>query len=256
MEEKKKSSGGSGDSMFSQLPPKFAFWAGVVTASAVWAIVALVIVLVVMFGDGGTSAKKTTTKSNTNTTTTTTDTAAAQDSIDMDTLRNNRGEGEITIVEYSDYDCPFCQRFHPTMLEVMEQFDGQVAWSFKHFPLTSLHPNAEDAAVASECAAAQDKFWEFTDLYMDSGSGITATGDDKIAAVAEQVGANMDDFNNCLEDTDVRSQVRSDATEAQALGGRGTPFSVIVDKDGNVLSTIPGALQTEAVAQTLEGLLN
>lgn len=256
MEEKKSQSGG----MFDQLPPKFAFWAGVVTSSAVWAIVALVILLVLVFGGDGlsTDSKKTT---NTNKAVAAADAgtgeeAAAQDSVDMDSLRNVKGEGELTIIEYSDFDCPFCQRFHPTVQSVVDQYEGQVAWAFKHFPLTSLHPNAEDAAVGAECAAAQDKFWEFTDTYFDASSGITSTGDNKINDVADQIGLNADEFATCLEDTDVRALVRADASEAQALGGRGTPFSVIVDEDGTVVGTIPGALQEAAVVQTIEGLLN
>lgn len=257
MEEKKTQASGG---MFDQLPPKFAFWSGVVTASAVWAIVALVLLLVLTFGGDGSStsnSKKADSGSDTAVAAdTNTGTTEKADSIDMDSLRNTQGEGELTIVEYSDYDCPFCQRFHPTLQNVVAQFDGQVAWSYKHFPLTSLHPNAEDVAVGSECAAAQDKFWEFTDTYLDSGSGITETGDAKVTAVAEEIGLDMGSFETCQEDSDVLAQVRRDASEAQSLGGRGTPFSVIVDEDGNVVGTIPGALQEAAVVETIEGLLN
>ena len=62
----------------------------------------------------------------------------------------------VTIIEYSDFECPYCERFHPTMLEVMEKYDGKVRWIFRHFPL-SFHPNAKPAAMAAECAGEQGK---------------------------------------------------------------------------------------------------
>lgn len=74
----------------------------------------------------------------------------------------------VKIVEFSDIDCPFCKRFHTTMLEVMNTYgkEGKVAWVYRHFPLTQLHPDAANKAEASECVAelgGNDKFWEFVD---------------------------------------------------------------------------------------------
>lgn len=74
----------------------------------------------------------------------------------------------VKIVEYSDIDCPFCKRFHTTMQEIMDSYgkDGKVAWVYRHFPLTQLHPDAFNKAEASECITAKggnDKFWSFVD---------------------------------------------------------------------------------------------
>jgi protein-disulfide isomerase len=76
-------------------------------------------------------------------------------------------DSPITIVEYSDFDCPFCSRFHATLEQVMAENDD-VAWVYRHFPLTQLHPNAAAVAAASECVAdleGNDAFWTFTDGY-------------------------------------------------------------------------------------------
>lgn len=77
-------------------------------------------------------------------------------------------DAPVTIVEYSDFDCPYCARFHDTMLQVMEEYDGQVRWVYRHYPIEQLHPNAPKIAEASECIAnldGEEAFWRFADTY-------------------------------------------------------------------------------------------
>ncbi len=74
-----------------------------------------------------------------------------------------RGSGKVTLIEYSDFQCPFCSRAFPTVQKILSEYDGKVLFAYKHFPLTSIHPHAQKAAEASECARDQDKFWEFHD---------------------------------------------------------------------------------------------
>ena len=75
---------------------------------------------------------------------------------------------DVIIVEYSDFECPFCQQFHPTLKQIVADYDGQVAWAYRHLPLESLgHVNAKPAAEASECVAelgGNDAFWQYTNL--------------------------------------------------------------------------------------------
>lgn len=74
----------------------------------------------------------------------------------------------VTIVEFSDFQCPFCTRVNPTIAQIMSQYQGKVKVVFKHFPLVSIHPKAQSAAVASLCASKQGKFWEFHDKLFET----------------------------------------------------------------------------------------
>lgn len=86
-----------------------------------------------------------------------------------DNVKGDVENAKVTIVEYSDFDCPFCTRFHATMNSVFAKYNGEVAWVYRHFPLEQLHPNAKAVAVASECVAklgGNDAFWTFADGYL------------------------------------------------------------------------------------------
>lgn len=83
---------------------------------------------------------------------------------------STRGSGKVILVEYSDFQCPFCSRVFPTVQKILSDYDGKVLLAYKHFPLTSIHPHAQKAAEASECARDQDKFWEFHDKLFETQS--------------------------------------------------------------------------------------
>lgn len=83
-----------------------------------------------------------------------------------DHVRGNPN-ASVKLIEYSDYECPYCKSFHPTAQRLMTEYEGQIAWVYRHFPLDRIHPNARPAAIASECIAdlaGEDAFWEFTDM--------------------------------------------------------------------------------------------
>lgn len=249
--------------MLDSLPPKFAFWAGVVTATAIISLVGFVILLVVLFGNGGNASSKTA-QANTNTAptvvantnTVNTQPTTVSGAVDMDALTNVRGEGKITLVEYSDTECPFCKKFHPTMQQMVEEYDGKVAWGYKHLPLTSLHPKAQREAEATECAAEQGKFWEYLDMVFDRTPSNNKLEDSELFAIADDLGLNRSQFDDCVESGKYTDKVKADAAEAQQLGGQGTPFSVIVDEDGKVLDVISGALPYESVQTALNQYVN
>jgi len=164
----------------------------------------------------------------------------------------------VKIVEYSDFECPFCKRFHDTMNEVVDEFgnDGQVAWVFRQFPLDQLHPkNARRAAVASECAnelGGNDAFWKFTDGYFKVSPANDKTDFDAVTAqLVSEIGLDKSAFNECLDSGRYDSHVEEDVQNAVATGGRGTPWSVVIGPDGTTYP-LSGAQPFSAVKQIID----
>lgn len=162
-----------------------------------------------------------------------------------DHIRGNKN-AKITIMEFSDYQCPFCSRFHDTMKQVMAKYPNQVRWVFKHFPLESIHPYAKKAAMAAECAGEQNKFWEYTDeIYANQQS----LNDQYLSTAAKNIGLNTSKFESCLSSEKYASKVNADLQQGQAYGVRGTPGSFINGQ------TIPGAVPFEQVEAMIKPLL-
>lgn len=88
--------------------------------------------------------------------------------IPSDHIRGNDGS-VITLIEYSDLECPFCASFHPTVSRITGEYPGKIRWAYRHLPLTQIHSHALPAAKASECAAEQGKFWEYINLLFTHG---------------------------------------------------------------------------------------
>ncbi len=164
----------------------------------------------------------------------------------------------VKIVEYSDFECPFCKQFHNTMNEVMDKYgaSGDVAWVFRQFPLEQLHPvKAQAVAVASECANEQggnDTFWKFTDRYFELTLTNNRTDiDTVIPQIAKEIGLDTTAFNTCRQSGKYDEHIQSDIANAVATGGRGTPWSVVIAPNGKTFP-INGAQPRAAVEQIIE----
>lgn len=158
-----------------------------------------------------------------------------------DRIRGNKN-AKVTIVEYSDIQCPFCSRYHETMLQVMKNYPDKVRWVFRHFPLESIHPYARKAAEAAECAGEQGKFWEYTDkLYANQSSLNT----EYLSIAAKELGLNVGKLESCLSSGKMAAKVSSDLQQGQDLGVKGTPGSFVNGK------SVPGAVPYS----TLEGMI-
>lgn len=161
----------------------------------------------------------------------------------------------ITIVEYSDLECPFCKRFHATMKQVIKEYgeSGQVAWVYRHFPLDSIHPKARKEAEASECAAelgGHVKFWEYVDRLFEVTPSNNRLDPLLLPQIAEEIGLDRSAFQTCLESGKYADEIERDLQDALNAGARGTPFSVIITKEG-LARPISGALPFE----TMKGLI-
>jgi protein-disulfide isomerase len=130
----------------------------------------------------------------------------------------------ITMVVFSDFECPFCGRFSPVIKDTMAKYPNQIRLVYRHLPLTSLHPNAQHAAEAAVCAQNQGKFWEMHDLMFAEQSRL---GDEELKEKAKRLGLDSKSFDECLTGGQARDVVRKDVEAAEQLGIGGTPFSFI-----------------------------
>jgi protein-disulfide isomerase len=148
-----------------------------------------------------------------------------------------RGEpmAKISIVEFSDFECPHCGAAHPVLTRVLGEFQGKVNLAFKHFPLDS-HKNAAPAARAAVAAQAQGKFWEMADLLFENQRSLTP---DKIREIAKKIGLDMAKFDAAIAKDAVRDRVEADKREGAKVGVEGTPTFFI---NGRVYNGSPQTL--------------
>jgi protein-disulfide isomerase len=126
---------------------------------------------------------------------------------------------KVTIVEFSDFQCPFCSRVGPTLKQLEETFPGQLRITWKHQPL-SFHPNAMPAALAAEAAREQGKFWPFHDLAFQNQQGLTGAA---FEAWAGQIGVDGARFKKAVEAGSGKARIEADMQLANQVGATGTP---------------------------------
>ncbi|MFB5613385.1 MAG: DsbA family protein, partial [Nitrosarchaeum sp.] len=182
-------------------------------------------------------------------------------SIDDDPIRGNK-DAPITIIEFSDFQCPFCARFHiQTLPSILEQYveTGKVKLVFRDFPIQNIHPNAMPAAVAAECANEQGKFWEYHDkLFDNQGVWDKMEIPDAIAIFKEystKLNLNQDQFNTCLDSGKYIEEINNDLNDGREYGVNGTPgFFIGNEKIGFV--KINGAQPFESFKNVIDSQLN
>lgn len=124
---------------------------------------------------------------------------------------------------FSDFQCPYCKLYWGTFREAIKQYGDRVVFDYKHFPLP-FHAQANNAALASECALEQNKFWEYSDkLFAAQTEWSNAQGTQKFKDYAQQLGLNASQFNQCLDSQKYQSKIDADKTEGNNFGVSGTP---------------------------------
>ena len=129
-------------------------------------------------------------------------------------------DAPITIIEFSDYQCPFCRRAEPTVQQVLAEYEGKVRFVFRHFPLDRIHPQARGASEAAACAAEQGKFWEYHAELFVEGVQLDRAGLD---AVAAKTGLDPAAFKDCVDTRKTQALVEADLKAGEAAGVSGTP---------------------------------
>lgn len=173
---------------------------------------------------------------------------------DRDHIRGEKN-AKITIIEYSDLECPFCKQFHATMKNLVANNNGNVNWVYRHFPLDGLHRKARQEAESSECAAEQGKFWEYSDKIFEvtpSNDGLDLA---TLPDLAKQAGVkDIKKFSDCVSSKKYAQKVQEDADDANAAGGQGTPYSIILGTKGEKIP-ISGALPESSIQSAIDTLL-
>lgn len=164
----------------------------------------------------------------------------------------------IALIEYSDFECPYCKRFHDSVKQLVDGSNGQVSWIYRHFPLEGHNPGAEKQAEASECAAelgGNDTFWRFTDaIFTRTHSGGRGFPVADLAPLAEKLGLNKTKFSECLDSGRYAGRVRQQLIDGQRAGINGTPGSILFDRrSGNVRAVI-GAQPLSHLRRAVETL--
>jgi protein-disulfide isomerase len=146
-----------------------------------------------------------------------------------DTKVKGKADAPVTLIEYSDFQCPACGAYYPLAKKLAEEFPDTLKIVYRHYPLTRIHPNAMPAARAAEAARRQDKFWEMHDMLFEKQKEWSGQSDatETFVSYAQSIGLDIDRFKKDLEDSSVGVDVKTD----QALGDRdkvqGTPTFIL-----------------------------
>lgn len=165
---------------------------------------------------------------------------------ERDHIRGNPN-APVVMVEYSDFECPFCKSLHSTMRRVMDEYgrEGKVTWVYRHFPIEQLHPEKAMAeAIASECAAeigGDPMFWRFADRFFE----LTPSNNNTDIAVVipqilDELGVDPDAVRECMKSGRHDTHIREDFDNAVAIGAKGTPWTVIITPTGELFPLTGG----------------
>ena len=144
----------------------------------------------------------------------------------QDHIRGN-SSAKVTLVEFSDLQCPYCLQFHPELKQALQEYGTKVRWVYKHFPLDAIHPYARPAAEASECVFEQkgnDGFWAFVDGEFADQKNIGPT---LFRDLAQQQGLDMNSYDQCVKTRKYKDKVEQDYQQGIAAGVNGTPGTFV-----------------------------
>jgi protein-disulfide isomerase len=140
-------------------------------------------------------------------------------SVDPARLRGDP-DAPVTIVEFSDFECPYCVRSQSVLQNLLTKYKGRVRLAYRDYPLSVVHGNAQPAAEASRCAAEQGKFWEYHDLLFADRGKLDVAG---LAGSARKLNLDMESFESCVKSHKYQAEVESDLEAGKQAGVEGTP---------------------------------
>jgi protein-disulfide isomerase len=168
-----------------------------------------------------------------------------------DHIRGNQ-DATLALIEYSDYECPYCARFHPTAQQALDEYGDDLMWVYRHFPLDSIHPDARPRAEAAECAydlGGDEAFWAYTDAIFGAQGAID------LNSIASQVGLDASAFQSCVDNGETSQAVNDDYQSGLAAGVRGTPGNFLLNIETGEKVSIPGAVPFENLKASIDQML-
>jgi protein-disulfide isomerase len=152
-------------------------------------------------------------------------------------------DAPLTLLEYGDFECPFCGKATGVVRELFERYPGELRYVFRHLPLEDIHPGAELAAMAAEAAGVQGRFWDLHDLMFHHQDELDVAA---LLGYAGELDLDVERFSRDLDDQRLADRVREDVASAEASGARGTP-TFFIGSQRHV-----GAYDAETLARALE----
>ena len=166
--------------------------------------------------------------------------------VEVDAVGPSKGAGDsapVTIVEFSDFECPYCKQVNPSLEKAVAEYGDKVRLVFRQFPLTNIHPKAVKAAEASLCAEDQGKFWEVHDAMFEDQKNLDV---DNLKTIAANLELDVEAFNECLDSGRYNDQVAADLRAGASIGVSGTPAMFV---NGRPMS---GAVSFEMLAEVID----
>jgi protein-disulfide isomerase len=167
-------------------------------------------------------------------------------------------DAAVTLIEYSDFECPFCKRFHGTAKQLVDASNGQVNWVYRHFPLGFHNPGAQKQAEAAECAAelgGNEAFWTFTDtIYARTRSNGKGFPIENLTPLAAEIGLDQTRFQECLDSERFADKVQQQMAAGARAGVSGTPGNILYHKPSGRVIAIHGAQPLERFQQAAQTL--
>jgi len=162
-------------------------------------------------------------------------------------------DAEVVMITYTDFECPFCQRFHPVAEQIKEEYGDKIAIVYRNYPL-DFHPKAQKTAEAAECVAelgGNDAYWKMADMIFEKMPSLEVS---QLGDLAASVGVDKTKFDSCLASGKYAEKISGERSIAASAGIQGTPGSAIIGKNGK-REFVPGALPFDQVKQLVEKVL-
>ncbi|MEO8848737.1 MAG: DsbA family protein [Casimicrobiaceae bacterium] len=176
-----------------------------------------------------------------------------------DHIRGN-ASADVSLIEYSDFECPFCKQFHGAPRALLDRYKGRINWVYRNYPLPFHDPAARKEALAAECVAqlgGNDAYWEYADsLFASTKSNGAGMPDDKsIDKLAEAVGVKGASLTKCMSEDAAVKRIEQDIADGNSSGVSGTPTTVVRNNRTGASEAVVGAVPADSLVPAIDRML-